>query len=634
MVVDIPKDHKYFTVPTPRTHVTIQQKVISTTTGGVTIEKYASMTIDGPLNGMLISQSSTVTVGVGISLIEYGTYTPGLDTGSEQRIVSGEYTVVGSVAGRNTYVYIAKGSKDRKLIIELVERTGRADWSTILNDIMCQQLTPTSCHRYIPNDTVMRLSNLSARAWDATSAPESGHVFTCKPDGERMWLLLYGYTWYMVQPKFRGHIRQWHVSQSHANVNNIIVLDVEYLGRHGMVLIDVLTTANGAPAPVTRDMNWVINQFHEINEQYQPPNVDIRQYFRDYKLASTYASTVPYPVDGIVAIRDGSTEILKVKSVKSMELQHTGNGNLASADGTHIASSPSAAAFDTESIIEVRFTVDKQTKSICVTKVFQRSDKVTANSTSAIVNIVTSAITLHTRDDNDRRAALLWCNELRKKIHKRALAKPSNNVIILDIGSGNGQSLDSMMMSDKLSYVFVEPDEQKCKALARRTRTTRIFKDPSEIIPTIRSLKTRLVGSVILNCTLSDIVNCDDLVHKLLPELKCIMCTFSMHFVVDELQEIRSISDVPIYGCGYLYDDADEKGTLVDSSGVTMRIVDDDNATVKWGSDAKYTEPVTMTQHYAGVGTVVKAASLLKLPDANISPGAVSVCDKVYVLVT
>lgn len=634
MIVDVPKNHRYYALPTPRTHVTVQQRVMSTTTGGVPIEKNGSMAIDGPLQGMLISQSSTTTVGMGIVLMEYGTYTPGPGTGSEQRIVSGEYAIVDSVADRNTYVYVAKGTNSRKLIVELVERAARVDWSGILNDIMCQRLTPSSCNYYVSNDMTMRLSNLSARAWDATSAPQSGHVFTCKPDGERMWLVLYGYTWCMVRPKLKGSVRQWYVAQNQVSTNSIIVLDVEYLGRHGMVLIDVLTTANGMPAPVTRDMNWVINQFHEINERFRPPRVQIRQYFRDDKLASEYASAMLYPVDGIVAIRDGSTEILKVKSIKSMELEHIGDGNLTSADGSHIASSPCAAIFDRGSIIEVRFTVDKASKSICITEVFQRADKVTANSTSAVVNIVSSAITLQTKDDNDRRAALIWCNELRKKIHQRALSKTSNSTIILDVGSGSGQSIDSIMSSDKFSYIFVEPDEQKCRALAKRTRTTRVLKDPLDVASMIKSLKTRLIKSVILNCTLSDIVNCSDLMDRLLPELRCVVCTFSMHFVVDELQEIRSVSNVPIYGCGYLYDDADEKGILVDNSGVVMKMTDDDNATVKWGSDARYTEPVTMTQHYAGVGNIVKATSMLKLPDAGASPGAVGICNEVYVLMS
>lgn len=632
MMVDVPKDHPYNDIPTPHTHVTVPQVVLSTTPGGVPVHKRASMTINGPLQGMLISQTSMLAVGMGAMVVEYGTYTPGLNVGDKQRVVSGEYAIVDNVANRNAYVYVRKGTHDRKLMIELVDGTVRTDWVCVLNAVLCNRLVPESYGRYIRNDIIMRLSNLSSRAWDATSPPESGHVFTCKPDGERMWLMLYGSTWYMVQPKLRGRIRQWYVCHSHINSPSIVVLDVEYIGRHGMVLIDVLTSADGTPAPVTRDMNWVINQFHEISKRYQPPPVNIRQYFRDYKSATDYASTVPYPVDGVVAIRDGSTEILKVKSIKSMELEHIGDGRLVSADGTVIASSPAASAFNVGSIIEVRFTIDKVTRNVNVTEVFQRSDKAIANSTSAVVNIVSSAMVLKTRDDNDRRAALIWCNELRKTIHKRALSRDSNNVIVLDIGSGNGQSLDSVMSSETTSYVFVEPDERKCRALAKRTGTTRVYTDPGEMVHVIKSLKTRLVNSVILNCTLSDVINCDGLVRRLLPELKCILSTFSMHFIVNELQDISAMSRVPIYGCGYLYDNVNDKGVLVNDSGVVMEMIDNDNATVRWGSDAKYTEPVTMTQHYAGVGKVVKAINMLKPPDVNVNPGAIGICDKVYVL--
>lgn len=634
IVIDVPRGHEYYTVNTEHEHVTVTQRVLSTTEGGAPLEKNGTYTIAGPLRNICTSQIRCETVGMGISLVEYGTFTPASIGPTHQRVINGTYSRVAAVAGLESYVYHASGSGNRKLITVLPDQCRRSKWIDVVNSAMLQGLLPESTSRYIKSDTAARLSNLSARAWDATSPPEAGHTFTCKPDGQRKWLVLHGKVWYMMSPKFKGSVQHWYVSQSgrKQSTDDIIVIDVEYLGRHGFVLIDVLTSCDGAPSPVSRDMNWVINQMHHINDAYQPPRVNIRQYFKLYTDAALYSSSVLYPTDGVVAIRDGSTEMLKIKHIKSMELRHAGDGVLVTAEGDVVAKSSSAASFDTNDIVEVRFTVNSADRKINVTDMFVRVDKTVANSATAVTNIITSGFKLETKDDNDRRAALLWCNELRRVIHKRALSRNDNRNIVLDIGSGDGQSLDSMVASQSTSCIYVEPDFAKCAKLAWRLKTKKVYTNPADVIPMVRSLKTRLTNSVVLNCTLRDIIDCDGLLPKLVPELRCIVCTFSMHFITDELQDISAACSVPMYGCGYMYDAVDEDGTLIDASGVSMKQIDDDTAIVKWGNDKEYNEPVTTTLHYSGLGRIVKGADLLQLPDVNVNPRAVDICNNVYVL--
>lgn len=633
ILMDIPKDHKWRKMTLTEEHITVSQKAVTYSYGGKALEVEGLMSVSGPSTGVCLSTQSTITIGMGVTCEEYVTYVPAPVTPSDKLCVQGRYCKVDNVSGEPAYVYVASGTTNPRVLVTLSRDVSSKRWCQVVTELYMRGLAPTNPMSYIKRDTLAMLSNLSARAWDVTSPPTSGHVFTSKPDGERMWLLLYGSIWYFVRPRVRGPVRQWltcHKLEKSATLQ--VVLDVEYLLRHGSAVIDVLMTSDGVLSETNRDVNWVSREYTKIATSYYLPGTFIRHYYYTVKEAQKYTESVPYPTDGIVAIRHGSTETLKVKETKSVELKHVGNGDLHSADGLYICTIPQAIQFDVDCILEVRFIVDSDTKNVIVKDLFERSDKATANSTAAVSNIFGSAVTVTAPGDNERRAALLWCNDLRQKVQQRAMNRRSNNCIILDIGSGDGQSLNSMLSTESLSYVFVEPDETKCKSLARRANTRKVYTKPSDILPQIRSLITRSTTAVVLNCTLSDVLEDEEVCSRLLPELKCVMCTFSMHFVAESLQTLSVQYSVPVYGCTYLYDSATD-GTLLDTSGVTMKIENDEIARVSWGRDQAYTEPVTFTTSYAGAGRVIAGSELLSLPDIRTSSSANTICSKVYVLV-
>ena len=87
-----------------------------------------------------------------------------------------------------------------------------------------------------------------------------------------------------------------------------------------------------------------------------------------------------------------------------------------------------------------------------------------------------------------------------------------------------------------------------------------------------------------------------------------------MHFVVDALREVSVISSVPIYDRKYLYHGIGRGGVLVVNSGVIIETLGDGNGTVRWGSDAKYSEPVTTSLNYAGLGSAVTFEGYFWLP--------------------
>lgn len=633
-MVDVPKGHEYEDIELSETHSTVSQPVTSRG-DRVHVKREGLITIEGPHAYICTCESQSETVGMGVALISYDVYDTPQINGPQRKTIQGSWKLIPKILGCIAYVYQHKGSSSRSIFIELGMKSTRSNvttWTKVISSMYCQGILPSPIERYISKDAMSKFSNLSSRAWDISVPPIGGHLFTSKPDGERMWMVLYGKIWYVVRPRFNSNVLQWVVSsRSWLKSGAICVIDVEWVGRYGLVLIDVLSDIEGNYATGIRDVQWVKDKFAYISTGHTCLNVNVRKYFDTFSEANSYCASVPYPTDGVVAIRNGSTEASKIKAIKSMELLHEGDGVLKSADGIEIARSMSAAIFKPGSIIEIRFTLNSTTMVPDIIDMFQRSDKQLANSHSAISNIISSCIIEQTPGDNERRAALLWCNELRKQLHTRAVTINPNRSIILDIGSGDGQALDVALASEQVSYIYVEPDSNKCRQLRRRLGKCELVQEPADIIPYIRSLKTRSMNSIIFNNTLASITDNDDVMDRLCPELKSATCTFSMHFVVAELHQL-AMYKVPIYGCTYTYDAVNSDGILIDASGVVMKMKEDGVATVSWGRDKVYEEPATRKRDYAGIAKFVPGADMLQLPDSVISPHARTICSKISVL--
>ena len=83
--------------------------------------------------------------------------------------------------------------------------------------------------------------------------------------------------------------------------------------------------------------------------------------------------------------------------------------------------------------------------------------------------------------------------------------------IILDIGTGDGQSTDDHIRSTEYSYVFVEPDQSKRQSLKSQLRVKQILTAPRQVLQFLSQLKTGKAKYAIVNCKLDDLL--DDPVH-------------------------------------------------------------------------------------------------------------------------
>ena len=636
IVLDIPLDHTLMNIDLESQHLIRFSQVYNKRASDTAMNRLLSTfdVVNGMFKGSCISFKSSRRIGMGITADTYEALGSVSSTNS-QVTIKGDYTKYQATLKYNCYVYCEFNEKNRKFIVELGhEIPSNYVVKNIVNTVYSLGIISDDIGRYVSIDTIAMFSNLSPRGWDASIPPATGHVFTCKPDGQNVWLFWIGNVWYKFSPQCRGGVREWIWTDTN-NSNDVVAISAEDMASYGCIVIDCFTDENGGIANSTRDIEWVISTAKSVLESNSELPLLVREYFNDYESVQEYIASLPYPVDGTVAIRNGSTEILKIKPLRSIELALTENHKLITSDGTPVIDCPDhiGSLYKPGSILEIRFTMSSSSV-IDVSDIFIRTDKVSANSDNAVSNIVRSAYKLLTPEDNERRIALLWCNNLRKHLHSLAINSESNKNIIVDIGTGTGQSLDSISQSDSISYVYIEPDASRCRSVARRLSIRKIHTNPNDIVSMIKSLKTRSTKSVIMNCSISDILDNGRASEILFGETKSITCTFSMQFIVADLHYISSKYHVPIYGCGYVYDSMNNDNVLINDCGVLMKRENDSEASVKWGGDKKYIEPITIRRDYSGIGRIVLGSEIIVLPDRSLSSGAHNICKHVAVILS
>ncbi len=621
--------------PLSKCDVIVQKSVsyVASTSTGSRFAR-ASVCVSGPRQDECYAVCKRTVLGLGIMLVSYSLYN---DIGAgvlEPRVLVGHYEPVADVGGHSAMFYKSRSENSLNLVVDLGNKLNDIVLRKAIDVVYGTGALPKVLDTYINRDFVSKLETLSARAWDTSKPPSSGYTFTCKPDGERSWLVFYGWCWYMVSKQKPHRVRRWQASEDKfAEQQSTLVLDTEYVSGFGFVLIDCLTDSEGVPAPTTRNMEWVLRTFDKMLRTHTSCPVEVRRYFASFCDAREYAGTVPYAVDGVVAIRNGSTEVLKVKDIKSVELEHKGNGVMCAAEGTEVLTTSLADNTEPGTVVELRFSLDEKTRQYKLWDSFPRPDKKgNANGIGAVVNIFKSASTTETKEDDERRRSLLWCNRLRENIFGRCVNSADTRHIILDVGTGTGQSLGAMNKSESVSYILLEPDSKRCRMLQHRLGNVQIITEPSLIVPVIKQLKTRSKKWIIVNCTFSELWSAPSVLKKLAPELKCIQAVFSLQFIVEDLYDLFESHKLPIYGCCYTYDEKNECGTLLDACGVTMKVTGTNVATVKWGGDKTYEEPAVSVKDFYGLGTVVRGSDVVEMPEENGDGGCRSICSKVSVL--
>jgi hypothetical protein len=625
------------TSPVPSTgpesrHVTSPMSVRRSTSVGCMdeIRNRVYYQVTGMLPGYCESIISTVTIGFGATLETVQVYGAPESSGSGTKICEGKFRVVTTDNVSITYLYTSSVTNKDTIVVQYDGTLDLSSAAVTLSDLYSTICAPKSLSTYMGRRLMRELGNLSPRAWDVSAPPKQGYKYTSKPDGERMWLVLYGLFWYACEAQREKNILKWKYNGNTTTpVPKSVVCDTEYVAEYGFIFIDSLTDLSGNQVPVIRNLEYALNIANSIGEISANVQLIVREYFDNNDDAQAYSSAVSYPTDGTLGIRDGSTETIKIKAVKGADLLLGPEGELLTSDGDTVAVLNNYDRSHVGKIVEVRFTANANDNFISAHDVFPRTNKVAPNSTEAVENILRSCVQFNSTVDAERTMIVKWCNTLCKEIINRALSSDDTRHIVLDVGTGGGQSLDRFSPSQSVSFIYVEPDRRKALSTARRSKA-KMIQDPAELGPMIRSLKTRRLGQVVVNCSLSDMLGNKVLLDALMPEVKCITCTFSAQFVVEDLRALRDTYNSKVFGCMYTYDGAVDD-VLVDSCGASMKVTDDGVADIKWGSE-KYTEPATYQADYYGLGSIVLGSDILQLPTGADSYGPSQVCKHIRVI--
>lgn len=486
---------------------------------------------------------------------------------------------------------------------------------------------------FLGKDHLATINNLSPRAWDSKRIQKKGAIYTPKVDGERVYAVVFPGVMHVFS-KSRGYP---HIGYKPLGTwvkgRQPVVIDAENTVSHGIIFIDMLTDSKGRPSPRERDYRWSLEEFRKLGREAGGVPVRLKPYTHSLLEAEKMSALSPYPTDGVIALWPSTTTSRKMKLEKSIELTVTRDGALCTSDGDEVFENVSIPEGTKEGdIMEVRFKLCPGGKDVMAKPIFKRVDKASANSTSAVMAVLSSFGSVRRDDETRRREVLMWCESVKHYLVKSALAKRGSRKVVLDVGTGTGQSLDVLSPNRGVSYLLVEPSAERCEMLKRRTGVRKAITDPREVMSAIRPLKSGAQTYVIANMELSQIVSEEELMKFIKDEVAFVSATFSAHFVVSELYDICSYWQMPMVGCTYMYDNVDVGGSLVDALGVSMKRVSDTACAVRWGRDEEYAEPYTTVQEYQPFCAVTRAIDIVPPPNKESDEDAWDICSKVYLL--
>lgn len=619
--------------PDSATHITcavLPRHTRSVSVGGVDHTRVQYNTA-GVMQGCYTSVTSTSVLGVGARLELLQLYMSVEHKPTGVLVAAGWHVDIDPVQGMKAYLYKEHLTNKVFTVVELSAPSTMDSALQVVNKLYTTTCPPKSLRTYMSRRSIAEYANLSPRAWDVSVPPDTGYRYTSKPDGERFWLVLYGFFWYMCSVSGDRNIIMWKpVNSAQHGAQVPVICDTEYVIGSDPIFIDCLTTRHGTPVPVTRDLAYSLNTLNDIKQWYPDCPQTVRTYFDTNEEAEAYSLSQRYPTDGTLGIRDGSTETVKVKAIKGADLLLEPGGNLVTGDGDIVANVSDYPSEFEDKVVEIRFTANANTSTIEVSDMFPRTNKTKANSTEAVMNILDSCVRLHSTSDRERTLVVKWCNNLRKKLIQKAVTCDDTRHVILDIGTGTGQSLDDLKADSTVSYVYIEPDEDRATKLARRAGA-RIIHCPAELGYAIKSLKTRRTTQIVLNCALSELCIDTDTLNIVMPEVKCVIATFSAQYIIEGLRLLHDNYHCKIIACMYTYDEA-HHGVLVNGCGAHMYTDDGVTAKVKWGREKEYTEPVTLSMDYHGLGNIVLGTDILMPLTGPDSAAARVLCSKIRVI--
>lgn len=481
----------------------------------------------------------------------------------------------------------------------------------IVEAVFQQYGTEVSLKTMVDSRFISAMFTQSARAFDSPVAPTTGYSYMWKPDGERYWCAKLGCVWFFCKRLLSAKVVGWRMDTYLTTTTRAApVLDLEVLIGHEPILIDVLADQEGNLTPPMRNLPAILEIFSSLT--HPPFGVRLRKQYPTLALLQSNEKVVEYPIDGAVGVEDSSTTIIKIKDVKSIELELTDTGALVASEGTIVATSNLHSIYIPGSIIEVRFRFQQDKSAMQVLSTLLRTDKKKANDALVCREIFSLAGSLP--DAIARRKALLWCNSIRRELQRMASNVRGFGRVVLDVGSGDGQAVSDYSTDPDVTYLLVEPDSSKCIKLRKRLSERMGVRlqhtsDAAEVWRQISSLSRGTLKYLIFQGVLQSLLENPRSTTILKSCVRCCVASYSLSYVADSLTAL-AVEGLDILSCGYMYDKPVDGNCIVKASGVRMENKLNGTASVKWGSDREYLEPVLLTKKFEKLMSSVPAVAI------------------------
>ncbi|KAI1007507.1 hypothetical protein K3495_g717 [Podosphaera aphanis] len=552
----------------------------------------------GPISGTMCVLKNTVVMSPAVRVREYDAYVVPDEQMLSSTAADGAIFTISPSPKDVYYVYCSPAGDTGYRVMRGISGPTLDFVEAEMLSLTRIGLTVKPIAHFLSREYMGHINNLSPRAWDSRRIQKEGSVYTPKIDGERVYVLYYSGIMHVFSRQKDGcHVGMRVLSKRSGSVA-VVVVDAENTVTNGIYVIDMLTDSDGNLAPRSRDYRWALKEHARLEAKIRHSFTIMRPYLTTLSEAEALSQKWECPTDGVIALWPGTTTSRKMKEEKSIELKVDDTLQLVTSNEERVFSSfKLPPGVSVGSIVEARLRLVSG-EACRVSTAFVRQDKSSANSSAAVLSILSSFDTVTRDEEAQRREVLMWCDSLRRSLFERALTCRGTRKIVLDIGTGTGQCIDTFRPDIGVSYILLEPDASRCRMISSRTGCKCIITEADEVLSIVKPLKSGAVTYSVVNLSLRQLLQSEAVMNLLKEEVAFCCAFFSAQHVTTELYDICGRWGLPLTGCMYPYDSVGVGEYLVNSLGVKMRRTTPCTCSVSWGRDEVYTEPYTVLQDY------------------------------------
>lgn len=435
---------------------------------------------------------------------------------------------------------------------------------------------PRSMTQVLRRSVTDLLRQVARPTRDVRKPPASDNVYRVKIDGEHTWLIDGGCLWYSCRNNSALTVTGFHVKSYVARLCEVPdVIRAEQLTDGRLVFIDVLA-ANGSVVPVTNAHDSSMSLlFRSIRE---PPSLIIREDFSTITEAQLSRLTCGLPSDGIIVIDKASSLTFRIKQ-PTVDLM-ADNGWLVSRPASRLGGRvnqpsmhkffPAESGMINGRIYECKLALDS-TGCAMIESFSQRCDKEVPN----FYEIVRDCLAILSSTDSEDLSLTSRVSNfsfvIRDAVYQSALNSRCRGKLVIDIGSGRLQSASIFSMHSDDAFFMCDPQ----LVIPRSRQDVQFYdvtnSDAGQLLECLTLMQRGKIKRVLYRKSAEELFSNAEVYDYVRVQRVPLVYSFSLSHLVPLYRRLFSDGFSQI-GCCYVYDKADQDGTVFCLSGAKMSL--------------------------------------------------------------